>query len=275
MRSQSHAPAASSADDHPRIASRAPNKRRSRFRFSMLTLFVAVGLSVILYLMLFFFPSVSRQQAARLIAPSVRAAQVGGSVFLGVWEQDNDKTNGPEPIEWIVLSRRDDRCLLMSRFGLDCIPFNDNEAFVAWDSSSILDWLNHAFYYDAFNAAERVMLLRSEQPPDQNPYFDTAPGAATHERIFLANITEVVAYLPEDADRQCEPTPYAVTRGVNPSKLNGNCRWWLRTPGFDGSASTRVLPDGRINFSGGLVHSRQDAIRPFVWVTFEPNANRK
>ena len=60
-------------------------------------------------------------------------------------------------------------------------------------------------------------------------------------------------------------------RGAIVDKTSGACIWWLRSPGFDASTATRVLLDGRINYCGYRVHSKRQAVRPFVWVTFDPN----
>ena len=244
---------------------------KRRFGIFLLVLFVLAGTSAILYLTLFWIPSQYRQQAARLLAPTIRAAEIGDVVYLGAYEQDNDLTNGTEPIEWVVLDKMAGRLLLMSRYGLDRIPFNTAEAFVTWDQSSVLTWLNNTFYYSAFTGAERAMLMTSVQPTDTNPYFDTDPGEATTERLFLANIAEVAKYLPMEEDRLCQATPYAIERGAVIDKATDNCLWWLRSPGFDASAATRVLMDGRINYCGYRVQSDRQVVRPFVWVTFDPN----
>ncbi len=250
---------------------RSPAARRRRFGVLLLVLFVAAGTSAIVYLISFRLPAQYRQQAERMLAPAIRAAEVGDSVFLGVYEQDDHEENGPEPIEWIVLDKRGDRSLLMCRYGLDCICFNTAEAFVTWDQSTILTWLNSTLYYSAFNGAERAMLLTSEQKTDTNPFFDTDPGAVTTERLFLPNIAQTVKYLPAEEDRLCIATPYAASRGAIVDKQSGACIWWLRSPGFDASTATRVLLDGRINYCGYRVHSKRQAVRPFVWVTFDPN----
>ena len=44
---------------------------------------------------------------------------------FGKYEQDNNPDNGPEEIEWIVLEEQDGNLLLLSRYGLDAVPYND------------------------------------------------------------------------------------------------------------------------------------------------------
>ena len=241
-----------------------------RFALILLVLFVAAGTSLIVYLAGFRLPEEYRRQAARMIAPDICAAQVGDIVYLGLYEQDNDKSDGAEPIEWIVLDKQADRCLLMSRYALDCVRFNTVEAFVTWEDSSLLTWLNSTFYYDAFSGAERAMIVKSAQKTDTNPYFDTNPGNVTHERIFIANIAQIARYLPEEDSRKCAATAYTVARGAITDKESGNCIWWLRSPGFDTTTATRVLMDGRINYCGYRVQSKNQAVRPWMWVCLDP-----
>ena len=50
--------------------------------------------------------------------------QVGSMITLGHYEQDNDLTNGQEPIEWRVLNIEGDTVLLVSRYALDAQPYN-------------------------------------------------------------------------------------------------------------------------------------------------------
>lgn len=270
VRSKTKSEAVLPADNAQIAETRPCSPHTRRFLVFLLILFVLAGVSLILYLMLFRLPNTYRRQAERMIAPTIRAAQVGDIVYLGAYEQDNDTSNGTEPIEWVVLDKQADRSLLMSRYGLDCIRFNNAEAFVTWDQSTILTWLNSTFYYSAFNGAERAMLLRSEQLTDVNPYFDTNAGEVTHERIFLANIAQTAKYMPTEEERICKATRYATEQGVVTDDETGSCIWWLRSPGFDESAATRVLLDGRINYCGYRVQSKRQAVRPFVWVTFEP-----
>ena len=40
---------------------------------------------------------------------------VGDYVLFGMYEQDNDETNGKEPIEWMILDMDDTHAFLLSR----------------------------------------------------------------------------------------------------------------------------------------------------------------
>ena len=53
---------------------------------------------------------------------------INNIVTFGHYEQDNDLSNGPEEIEWIVLDfdEKDHKALLISRYGLDAKPYKRN-----------------------------------------------------------------------------------------------------------------------------------------------------
>ena len=55
----------------------------------------------------------------------LRVALPGTFVTYGVYEQDNVKKNGMEPIEWRVLENTGDSLLLMSRYVLDSVPYSN------------------------------------------------------------------------------------------------------------------------------------------------------
>ena len=83
-----------------------------------------------------------------------------GDIFtFGSYEQDNDTSNGKEPIEWIVLSKNDKEMLVLSRYALDHKPYN--EEFVdkiTWEECTLRKWINDDFYNAAFNKTEKNLI---------------------------------------------------------------------------------------------------------------------
>ena len=45
---------------------------------------------------------------------------VGDYISFGSYEQDNDVTNGKEPIEWLVLDVQEGKAKILSRYALNC-----------------------------------------------------------------------------------------------------------------------------------------------------------
>lgn len=245
------------------------DKRMQRVLCLVLFLFAAAGLSGMTYLMCVALPRENALIASMTCVPVLRNAQVGEKVFLGRYEQDNDLSDGAEPIEWIVLAREGGRMLLISKYALDCVPFNAADGLTSWDYCSIRLWLNDEFYDSAFTAPEQTVSLVSHIAADRNALFDTDPGKPTKSRVFLLSTVEADAYFHSDAERRCEPTAYAKARGAKTD--DGGCMWWLRTPGYDGTAAARVLQSGDVSLVGQPAQ-RSLAVRPAMWVVCEDGA---
>ena len=68
---------------------------------------------------------------------------------------------GNEPIRWKVLEKQADKLLVISQYGLDCVPYDDQDKNdyspdpVTWEESYIRNWLNGHFYDNAFTREEK------------------------------------------------------------------------------------------------------------------------
>lgn len=264
--------AAASADS----TAAAPRKKGIKIVLVLLLfLFVAAGITAIAVFMTVILPPMYRQQAYETYAPVLQTAKRGDEIRFGEYEQDNNLLNGGESVEWIVLDKVDNHFLLVSKYALDCVRYNSVDAYVTWDYSSLLPWLNDSFYNTAFSEAEKTMILYSNVDADPNPFFSTDPGEGTNNKVFILSIEEAYQYFFSEVDRMCKPTPYTVAQGVRVDKSNGNCNWWLRSPGYDASVASRVMADGNVSYCGYHVHSNQNAVRPAIWITADPNETVK
>lgn len=103
-----------------------------------------------------------------------------------------------EPIEWIILEKKENAVLLLSKYIIDCKPFYhidieniDNidldlkEKFkdVNWNNSTLREWLNEDFLNESFNDKERRLIL-STHLEDIN----------TDDKIFCLNQYEYEKY---------------------------------------------------------------------------------
>ena len=194
-------------------------------------------------------------------------AAVGSVVTFGRYEQDNDLSNGPEPIEWTVLDVRDGKSLLISRFGLECRPFNDTNARVTWDRCTLRNWLNGTFFENAFHAEEQAQILTTSVSAEdaKNPKYDVKPGDSTEDKIFLLSIHEANSYFASDEERKCFPTAFAASQLCIISE-EGHCWWWLRSPGSDSLSTALVDFFGFPDTYGYPVFYEFYAIRPVLWV---------
>ena len=78
-------------------------------------------------------------------------ASVGSTIFFGSYEQDNNKSNGKEDIEWIVLAQNGTNVLVISKYALDCQPYNTKNTDTTWEKSSLRKWLNETFMENGIN----------------------------------------------------------------------------------------------------------------------------
>lgn len=196
---------------------------------------------------------------------SLSTAKIGSHVIFGSYEQDNDTSNGKEDVEWIVLDRQGDRIFVISKYALDCQPYNTKKQNVTWETCSLRKWLNGTFINTAFSEEERGKIPLVTVTADKNPSYSTNPGNATTDQVFLLSITEANKYFSSDSDRDCKGTTYCYAKGAYKYN-NGNCRWWLRSPGYGSRYVTGVHRDGLIHDRGYGVIRTDNAVRPALWI---------
>lgn len=117
-------------------------------------------------------PALAEDTAAGRAAAEDVAANVytvGGSVAFGRYEQDNDKDNGKEPVEWIVLAVDGGRALLLSKYGLDAYAYSDYSKKITWSQSTIRLWLNYSFIKELFTPEDRKRCCPRRSPTRQPP----------------------------------------------------------------------------------------------------------
>lgn len=192
--------------------------------------------------------------------------KVGNYIKFGAYEQDNNTSNGKEDVEWLVLEVKDGKALVISKYALDCKPYNTSYTDVTWENCTLRRWLNNDFINAAFSAEEKSMIPTVTVSADNNPDYSTNPGNTTLDQVFLLSITEANKYFSSDSARPCKPTEYAVAGGAYASSFNGNCWWWLRSPGDLRYGVAYVTNDGGVNERGNSVDYGSIAVRPALWI---------
>lgn len=195
---------------------------------------------------------------------------VGDTFELGSYEQDNI-SNGKEKIEWIVLVKENGKALVISKYALDCQPYNTSCIDVTWKNCTLRRWLNNDFINSAFSADEKSMILVTTVSADKNPQYSTNPGAATRDQVFLLSVTEVDKYFSSAGVGQCGPTDYAVANGAWKGDKGGY--WvWLRSPGIDPDFAASVSYDAYNSSDvlpfciGKPVDTDSGSVRPAMWI---------
>ena len=197
----------------------------------------------------------------------LKIVKAGDYVFFGAYEQDNNTSNGKEDVEWLVLEVKDGKALVISKYALDCKPYNTSYTDVTWETCTLRKWLNNDFLGSAFSADEKAMIHTVTVSADKNPNYNTNPGNATQDQVFLLSITEANKYFSSDSARQCKPTDYAVANGALEYVYDsGNCWWRLRSPGYIQNCAASVHYDGGVSEYGRRVTYAFIAVRPALWI---------
>lgn len=202
----------------------------------------------------------------------------GTYITFGAYEQDNDTSNGKEEVEWLVLEVKDGKALVISKYALDCKQYNTSYIDVTWEICTLRKWLNNDFLNTAFSEEEKAFIPTVTVPADENiyTYYDTNPGNATQDKVFLLSVIEADNYFSSDSARACNPTTYAETQGLYVYEyMDGNCEWWLRSPGDTQSSASYIDYDGDIIGYGGLLSTRKIAVRPALWIDLSPDKSNE
>ena len=189
---------------------------------------------------------------------------VGDKIQLGTYEQDDNNSNGKEPITWIILDKKGGKVLLLSEKCLDVRPYDTSGASVTWETSELRAWLNDEFLNSAFDSGEQSCIVETK---NKNPKSASgvSGGSDTEDMVFLLSARECETYMKSNSDRQAEPTDYAEGLGVDNEHKGPYCRWWLRTPGGSATKAANVHAAGGINFNGKDNDIENLAVRPALW----------
>ena len=140
--------------------------------------------------------------------------------------------------------------MLISRYALDCQPYNTKLEDVTWETSSLRTWLNGVFLNAAFSTDEQKAVMKTSvnnSKSQGNGEWSSDGGNNTSDQIFLLSYAEAGKYFDSDNNRICKPTAYTEAKSVYTDD-SWNCRWWLRSPGYNLSCAAYVRPYGALGY---------------------------
>lgn len=188
---------------------------------------------------------------------------IGDIIRFGAYPQDAEGT-AKTPIEWLVLTREDDRILVVSRFGLELLPFHKYDLPTRWEDSSIREWLNSEFPKAAFTPEEQARIPAVRMKAEQDLPPSVAPEHDMTDKIFLLSYAEASRFFPSAEERKCVPTNH-LAKLMELDDPNETSWWWLRsTPADDARDAFSVDEYGVIREE--RVSTRLDAVRPALWI---------
>ncbi len=252
------------------------SKKGKKFRPILLLIPAVIVIGIILFISLGSSDSINTENL-----------YVGGQVYFGRYEQDNNLKNGKEKILWDVIEEDEVSYRLMSHF----ILFNDRydtthggkHEFI---DSSICQVLNNDFYNTAFTEKEQEQIV---------PTYPTAEFSLTNVQLLaMEDILGSYDYTSElDPDTWanlihcsyliCGATDYAIATGfqveeptkyyndgyVMPKEYEGRTGKWLLNYSYVDSLfddiATVVEADGTANTLTTSMDSKC-GIRPIIWI---------
>lgn len=189
---------------------------------------------------------------------------IGTTITLGEYEQDNNLGNGTEPIQWIVLDIQDSKALILSKYLIDTIMYNNKATYITWENCSLRNWLNDDFLSTAFDGEAQNSILLTNVKNDMGQGLDGLSvdgGNDTEDHIFLLSFQEVLQYFKTDTLRIAFPTDYAAS-------LYGTPTWYTRSPGGDLARVIVIHADG--NPWEGYVDYKDTFTRQHTWQGIRP-----
>lgn len=167
--------------------------------------------------------------------------QVGDIIEFGSYEQDNNTSNGKEPIEWLVLEKNENRIFVISKQCLDEQPYNTTYCEVTWETCTLRKWLNDNFFNNAFSKEEQRQILTTVVDGTMISY-GKSEGTDTKDKIFLLD-WNYHSLLP-----------------------NTGSDWWTIPKGDAKTYAYRFMPN---KFAGYYYPTDVDevhAVRPVMWI---------
>lgn len=236
-------------------------------------------------------------------------ANIGDSVFFGKYEQDGSTLNGSEQIEWVVLSKTAGKALLISKYALEYMPYNEGYDDTTWAECSLRKWLNGDFYNSAFNSNEQKIIVETNLETFDNIEFGTDGGNDTIDKVFVFSLQDLESAFgitsekwdQNNSELKCQSTEYCKKKIIDwhaehfsytdsevrqgymilESKVGDNIAWWwLRSPGARANSAAMVTGSGSVGENGIVITIpaggyanigtwHMAAVRPVLWVALE------
>lgn len=156
-------------------------------------------------------------------------------------------------IDWIILDKKDNQLLLLSKYVLEIREYNDKEQIVKWENCTLRKYLNDEFYNN-FLDRDKKRIIEKRNINEENPEYKTKGGNDTIDHIFLLSIQEVRDYFFSNENR------------IAYSKQGEARWWWLRSPGLYSYFASYVFTDGIVSTGGINIEVSNGGVRPALWI---------
>lgn len=197
------------------------------------------------------------------------------TVKFGRYEQDGNVDNGKEDIEWIILQKYDGAVLLVSKYILDTMPYDEDSSYKIWDDTTVRKFLNNDFYNESFNSDEKNIIFNMMHKEAGVDYID---------KIYMLNEDECKLFFgleplkKEYKKLATSGTEYAKKKGLfvkdfDENWYDGNSIYWLIPQDLKNTNYPQVEYNGFINRYAASHALSAYGVRPVISVVFNKDSN--
>ena len=200
--------------------------------------------------------------------------KIEDTVFFGKYPQGG--RGEIMPIEWIVLDRKEDRALLLSKYILDMQTFAWPDTKNFWGFCRLHDWLKNWFMNRAFSPDETARIIQPvELEYSDNDVFlweffnmDDVTNSM-RDPVFLLSAADAELYFPGSEEgfltgASAEPTEWV--KKEYPDDMNEfGISYWLRSASAESGFVYIVSPADSIGAALNS-HKIRQGVRPALWI---------
>lgn len=217
----------------------------------VITLYVAMSVGFVYCLISNGISAMNEDKLLQTNIENIRNADIFDEVVFATYDS-NYKTDGEEPFEWYLLKKDGDRALLLSKYAIMNLSYNQQHVEISYEDSLIRDVLINEGYYDTFSKTERKYIVPEEK------YGDT---------VFLLSKEDIEGLdVPNEILRAGVTYNAKEYSGIYRDKNHDDNTWWWLLNTDPVIEATIVNSVGEIEENAQEVNRPYGGVRPAIWV---------
>ena len=172
--------------------------------------------------------------------------RIGSTLVIGKYWQNEELEDGKTGLEWIVISKENNRVLLLCKKGIEVKAYDSKKDKAIWKNCELRKWLNNDFYDETFSEDEKMKICKISLYNKENAKYMIVEHESTEDKVFCLSVNEIDEYYGikdysndfytgRNADLICDITDYVKKKILQSEKSYMNVsniksyRWWTRS----------------------------------------------
>lgn len=162
---------------------------------------------------------------AKELKEKIKNLEVYDTFYFGETEQDNDLENGAEPIEWIILEKKEDKAFVISKNVIEWLTFcafydvrtegditisTTNEFTWKLERNQQRAWLTNELYAEGFTESEKELIMETHNVTEDLTILRIWE-LESDDYLYVPSKKEVETYVDGQL-RQANMTPYVAEK---------------------------------------------------------------